>query len=222
MTLAPKLGFALAALSLLGLAASRPAAADTTIPVVNGQFQDPATVGGFLQFGVPGFTLSGSGNGGVLNGSEASNPDPQKRYAYTQNLTTLSQILSANFMPGSVYTLSAYSGQEGTFKAPPALFGFMDGTTGAILTSNSFTQTAEGYTQRQSVYTPINSDPIEIYFKDLAVAGSGADVLRVADVTVSAAAPVPEASSFVSLGLLLLLGAGGIAVSRKRKAGATG
>lgn len=32
--------------------------------------------------------------------------------------------------------------------------------------------------------------------------------------------PVPEASSVVSLGLLLLLGLGGIAVSRRRKAGA--
>jgi len=32
--------------------------------------------------------------------------------------------------------------------------------------------------------------------------------------------PVPEASSFVSLGLLLLLGLGGVAVSRRRKAGA--
>lgn len=218
MTLAPKLGFALAALSWLGLAAARPAAADTTVPVVNGQFQDPATVGFFI-FGVPGFTLTG-GNGGVLNGSEASNPDPQKRYAYAQNVTTLSQTLSANFMPGSIYTLSAYSGQEGTFKAPSALFGFMDGTTGAILTSDSFTQTAEGYTQRKSVYTAVNSDPIEIYFQNLGFVGSGADVLRVADVTVSAAAPVPETSSFVSLGLLLLLGAGGVAVSRKHKASA--
>ena len=34
------------------------------------------------------------------------------------------------------------------------------------------------------------------------------------------AAPVPEASSVVSLGLLLLLGLGGIAVSRRRKTGA--
>ena len=33
------------------------------------------------------------------------------------------------------------------------------------------------------------------------------------------ATPVPEASSIVSLGLLLLLGLGGTAVSRRRKAG---
>ena len=40
------------------------------------------------------------------------------------------------------------------------------------------------------------------------------------DISVTAASPVPEASSVVSLGLLLLLGLGGVAVSRRRKAGA--
>ena len=38
--------------------------------------------------------------------------------------------------------------------------------------------------------------------------------------SLGAPAPVPEASSFVSLGLLLLLGLGSVAVSRRRKAGA--
>ena len=52
----------------------------------------------------------------------------------------------------------------------------------------------------------------------LAVSGeledTGIDNIR------SSPAPVPEASSFVSLGLLLVLGMGGIAVSRRCKAGA--
>ena len=38
--------------------------------------------------------------------------------------------------------------------------------------------------------------------------------------TLKVTQPVPEASSFVSLGGLLLLGMGGFAVSRRRKAGA--
>ncbi len=37
---------------------------------------------------------------------------------------------------------------------------------------------------------------------------------------VTSSSPVPEASSFVSLGGLLLLGFGSLAVSRKRKANA--
>ena len=53
----------------------------------------------------------------------------------------------------------------------------------------------------------------------LAVNG-GAENTGLDNIRTNTGAPVPEASSVASLGLLLLLGLGGIAVSRRRKAGA--
>ena len=49
--------------------------------------------------------------------------------------------------------------------------------------------------------------------------GSGSSANFLSAVTV--ASPVPEASSFVSLGLMLALGLGGLAVARRRKASAS-
>ena len=48
----------------------------------------------------------------------------------------------------------------------------------------------------------------------------GASPMFLDDLSVTDTSPVPEASSVVSLGLLLLLGLGGVAVSRRLKAGA--
>lgn len=196
MPLSPKLSLTLAALAALGLVAVHPAAAQTTITITNGQFQNGLT-GWF-----------GTGTNGTFSSGEASNPDPGHLTAYINTGTGFGQPLSGagTLILGDTYTLNAYSGQDGTKTAPAGTFGFYDATTGTNF-GGAFTQTTKGYTLRTTSFTAAAANAghnFGIFFNNL---GGGNDTLHVANVTASFSAPAaaPEPSQ---VGLLSLMGLG--------------
>ena len=196
MPLSPKLSLTLAALAALGLVAVHPAAAQTTITITNGQFQNGLT-GWFSPT-----------NNGTFSSGEASNPDPGHLTAYINTGTGFGQSLpgAGTLILGDTYTLNAYSGQDGTQTAPAGSFGFYDATTGTNF-AGAFTQTTKGYTLRTTSFTAAAANAghnFGIFFNNL---GGGNDTLHVANVTASFSAPAaaPEPSQ---VGLLSLMGLG--------------
>ena len=196
MPLSPKLSLTLAALAALGLVAVHPAAAQTTITITNGQFQNGLT-GWF-----------GTGTNGTFSSGEASNPDLNGKTAYINTGTGFGQKLpgAGTLILGDTYTLNAYSGQDGTKTAPAGSFGFYDAATGTNF-GGAFTQTTKGYTLRTTSFTATAANAghnFGIFFNNL---GGGNDTLHVANVTASFSAPAaaPEPSQ---VGLLSLMGLG--------------
>ena len=76
-----------------------------------------------------------------------------------------------------------------------------------------------GFDYKQFSFTSVAAGPTSILLFSVPRSSSGGFFLDDVSIT-DAGAPVPEASSLASLGLLLLLGLGGVAVSRRRRADA--
>ena len=169
------------------------------------QAQNLVTNPGFETGDFTGYTFSGPGM--VLNGSG---------FAHTGNYSAdfngvgqfghLSQSIATT--TGATYNISFFlrndGGPNNEFKVSFAGFQGVD-----VVNANVFPYT-------QYSFTTVATGPSSILQFD---AFQNPSHWLLDDISVTAANPVPEASSVVSLGLMLLLGLGGVAVSRRRKAG---
>ena len=192
MHLTHKAGLALALLTVGGLVAA-PAHA-----------QNLVTNPGFETGNFTGYTASGPvyvSNGIPHTGSYAAEFPGVNQFGH------LSQSIATT--AGDTYNISFFllngSGPANEFKAS---FAGVQGVD--VVNANAFPYTQYSFT---AVATGTSS---VLQFDGF----QNPSAFFLDDISVTDAAPVPEASSVVSLGLLLVLGLGGVAVSRRRKAGA--
>ncbi len=224
-----RLTFSLMLLVGAGLAVC-PAQAQQNISVKNFSFEGPvapAQGGGFFYsfntitdwvgnandaFGVFDPVKSNStafySNGSVPDGNQV---------AYV-NVGTIYQNVDADFVAGDTYTLSVFFGQRKDLMGSGSVsFYSSDGiklATSPVLTSSPGT-----FTKYSFAYTAAKNDQgkgIQIHLNQ---ANTGGSVQANFDgiVLTTSAAPVPKSSTTVSLGLLLMLGLGGMAVAAKRR-----
>ena len=214
---------ALAALSLAAFAAAHPASAQT---VGNAGFEAPNLDGGYkyasdLVDAAPKFTPaeeaqtvwafhgdSGiSGNGSAFTAGNPNAPEGQQ-VAVLQSLGFFSQDISG-FAAGS-YSFSFQAAQRGNYQN--------GGQDFAVLLDNTvlgvFAPTSTSYETLTTLAAPVTAGTHTLTFRGLDTVG-GDNTAFIDGVTVSPAA-VPEASTTASLGLMLALGLGGLAVARKK------
>ena len=209
----------LAALAALGLAAAPAHAGGTTLNFDNFTASS-ATFGGGAQFIGPsystqGFTLvSGDPNGFfALNGSEENGDGETSLYSLSGGSTTLTQDSGKafNFSAIDLGPLGGNDTAVGTlYDGPVAFTGRRaDGSTVTRTVTITGTQyqtfTFTGFTDLQSL----------TFVGNLKSGGTSAPQFD--NVVLS---PVPEASSTVSLGLMLALGLGGVIARRRKKTAA--
>ena len=224
------LSLALGAVLLAGLSlvAARPVAAQT---IGNAGFETPSLGSGVYAYsagdaiyGVPALTADQavqavwdfegttgiSGNGSAFT---SGNPDAPEgsQVAFLQQTGTFSQTISG-FSAGA-YTFSFDAAQRGNYGGPQDFEVSLDNTLlgiygpGLSTDYTAFT-TAPALVSAGShtlTFTGLNTNPLD-----------DDNTALIDNVSVSPAA-VPEASTTVSLGLLLALGLGGLAVAKKRK-----
>ena len=176
------------------------------ITVAPAQAQNLVTNPGFETGNPTGYTVSGSGVSFNVNNPHTGNYAAE--FSGVNQFGHLSQVIATT--TGDTYNVSFFLTNSGApaieFKASFAGFQGVD-----VVNANPFDYTQYSFT---AVATGSSSllqfdgfqNPSAFFLDDISVTDAGA--------------PVPEASSFVSLGLLLLLGLGGIAVSRRRREGA--
>jgi hypothetical protein len=225
-TLAP----ALAALAALGAAS---AAHAQSIPVQNFSFESPTVPAN------PGYTTNvitgwnGGGGAGFSTGdfgvqSLAAGPalfpsgiPDGAQYAYI-NAGFIYQDTGTVLTAGATYTLTAYVGKR-TDKPNAAgslsLDSFLGGLPAAVLaTSGSVTSASGTFTKYTTTFTASSAQAGQDLGIVLSNTNSPQQQVNFDDVSLTqTAAPVPEASTTVSLGLLLALGMGGLILSARKK-----
>lgn len=211
----------------LSLAAARPAAAQA---VGNAGFEAPNVGGGSgayrysddLAGQAPVFSAaesaqtvwSFSGNSGISgNGSEFTSGNPAapegSQVAFLQNGGSFSQTITG--FAGGAYAFTFEAAQRGNYN-PDGPQAFSVSLDGALL--GDFTPVSAAYDTFSTGYVPVTAGDHTLTFTGLTASG---DHTAFVD-NVGVAAPVPESSTTVSLGLLLALGMGGVVVAKKRKA----
>ncbi len=210
----------------LSLAAAHPAAAQT---IGNAGFEAPSLGSGAYaysaadaQYGVPSLTADqaaqavwdfegGSGISGNGSGFTSGNPDAPEgsQVAFLQDTGTFSQAISG--FAGGAYTFSFDAAQRGNFGGPQDFEVSLDSIPLGVYGPGLSTS----YQSFTTLPVLVDAGTHTLTFTGLNTAG-GDNTAFIDSVGVSPAA-VPEASTTVSLGLLLALGLGGVAVAAKKR-----
>jgi hypothetical protein len=236
----------IALLAGLGLAAAQPAGAQNLLFNGDFESPSTASFT-VAPTPIPGFTSGGDNstygvtrvdvNGGSLYGTSASDPDGGTQFGYLGYATTLTQTLdgtngttAAALQAGTLYTFSGAIGYRadqttGNFDFDPLTFSLIAG--GQTLASQTYQPDPTGH---YGTFVPFSftfdSTTVgqALLGQTLAVeiAGTPTDPSRNNQgnfdaLSLTAAPAVPEASTTVSLGLLLTLGMGGLIVAAKKK-----
>lgn len=224
---ASRFALGLSAVALLSLGGLRPAAAQT---VGNAGFEAPVVGSGssayvYNPLGTPWTFSSGSGVSGNGSGFTAGNPNAPEgaQVGFVQATGTISQAIDG-FSNGS-YTFQFQSAQRGSGDGNPG----PDSQNLQVLVDNAPLFGADGLTPVGTSYQLYTTDPIALSagthtltFQGLNTAAAGMpgytgdNTAFIDGVGINRVAPVPEASSVISLGMLLALGLGGVAVARKK------
>lgn len=234
-----------ALLAGLGLAAAQPAGAQNLI--FNGGFESQATGSFTVApTPIPGFTSGGDNNTygvtrlDVNNGalySSTGDPDGGVQFGYLGYATTLTQTLdgtngtaAAALQAGTVYTFSGAIGYRadqpsGGFDYDPLTFSLLAG--GQTLATQTFQPDPTGhygtFVPFSFNYNSAAAGPALLgQTLSVQIAGAPTDPARnnqanFDNLSLTASAPVPEASTTISLGLMLALGMGGVVLAAKRK-----
>ncbi len=215
----------------LGLAAARPAAAQT---IGNAGFESPSLGSGAFayaysntdaQYTAQALTddqaaqaIWNFGSGSGISGNDSAftegNPNAPEgsQVAFLQKTSSFSQTISG-FAAGA-YTFSFDAAERGNYGGPQDFEVSLDNTLLGVYGPGLLSTSYQSFTTLPVVvdagshtltFTGLNSNPLN---QD--------NTALIDSVSVSPAA-VPEASTTVSLGLLLTLGLGGLAVAKKRK-----
>ena len=223
-TLAVTIGAAL--LAGFSLAAARPAAAQS---IGNAGFEAPSLSSGAYAYSaadaaypVPVFTPAqaaqtvwnfqgGSGISGSGSAFTSGNPNAPEgsQVAFLQDTGSFSQTLSG-FSAG-LYSFSFDAAQRGNYGGPQD-FEVSLGNTVLGVYGPGLSTSYQSFTTAPTI---IDGGSRTLTFTGLNTAG-GDDTAFIDSVAVSPAA-VPEASTTVSLGLLLTLGLGGLIIAAKRR-----
>jgi len=234
--------FPLVVLGLATLAAAPPASAQTHVYTLNNTYADanggPSLVPNGGTLSASGYTF-GQNQGLSLSGALASGSNYSIETLFTfsslpgargynkildfKNLGNDNGLYDFNgflqfFQGGSFATSSTALIPAGT---PVDLLVTRNGGTGLFTASiNGVQQFSFLDTQSQAVFDSPNNI-IQFFRDDTVTSGQESAPGTVTRITINAA-PVPEASTTVSLGLLLALGLGGLVVgARRRKANST-
>lgn len=217
----------LGAIALLSLGGLHPASAQT---IGNPGFETPTVGGssyGAFAYNPAGASWTFSGDSGVTgNGSgfTGSNPNAPEgtQVALLQDVGSISQSIT-DFSGGS-YTFQFQSAQRGSGSGNPG----SDLQNFQVLVDGTALYSPAGLTPAGTSYQLYTTGPVDLSagthtltFQGLntaaGVAGNNGDNTAFIDsVGINQIAPVPEASSVISLGMLLALGLGGVAVARKK------
>lgn len=216
----------LSAVALLSLGGLRPAAAQS---VGNAGFEAPVVGSGSSAYvynpaGASWTFSGGAGVSGNGSGFTAGNPNAPEgsQVGFVQATGTISQAIDG-FSDGS-YTFQFLSAQRGSGDGNPG----PDAQNLQVLVDNAPLFGTDGLTPVGTSYQLYTTDPIALSagthtltFQGLNTAGQGAgnngdNTAFVDGVGINKVVPVPEASSVISLGMLLALGLGGVAVARKK------
>ena len=209
MHLTHKVGLVLALLTVGGFAALPSAQAQAEL----------VTNGGFETGSFSGWNIGSPGDLKVVKATDAANynayPPHSGTYCAQFASSGVADDVLTQTLPttaGDMYAVSFWLANDNQGIAPlndfKVAFGGnrlldLENTGDFAYTHYQFTEVASG---SLAALTFSGRQPPGAFYLD--------------DVSVTALNPVPEASSLVSLGLLLLLGLGGVAISRRRKAGA--
>ena len=226
MTTSRVLSLGLAAAALVSLAAAHPASAQT---ITNFSFESPsahtytaingwtATGGGTIGGGSNGVGIDGSGGSFANNGVI---PDG-KQVAFLQTdgsaATTLAQAINGLTI-GDRYVISFYDNSRAGYTAPTLNVSFGGQAIAAPQTVNSVGGSNPYNFITGTAYTATGTSAALVFAVSTPVGGDATALID--DVTIRdiSAPAVPEASTTVSLGLLLALGFGGLVVARRKKA----
>ena len=171
------------------------------------QAQNLVTNPGFETGDYSGYTLTGDSSGSYI-----SSPGYNSDFSAALTTSTANGFLSQtlNTKVGQTYNISFYLESDG---ATPNTFSLaFGGTTVSSVTNLSSVLVFNQYTAVATATS--NSTPLTFTYRD----DPGYFYLDNISVT---PAPVPEASTTVSFGVLLALGLGGVVLARKRKAAST-
>ena len=219
ITRSASLGLALLSLGALGLAA-RPAQAETftfdnvTAPALYSQVTPSATEGPTLVF--PDITFTG---GVILNDSDFGGEATTKPNLLATNDETFGTLADGSTLPGFITGTFTTPGEfnqialdiAGNFTADSYTLAAFNAANTEIAESTIFLNGVPGNTGHVAVFQSGIS-----YFTVRENTAAGSSDFGI-DTVVLSGAPVPEASTTVSFGLLLALGLGGLAVAKKRK-----
>ena len=211
------------------LAAAHPASAQT---ITNFSFESNSAIGsgygainGWTAIG--GGTIGGGSHGVGLNNSSgpfANNgviPDgTQVAFLQTNGSadTTLAQTINGLTI-GDQYVISFYDNSRAGFTAPTLNVSFGGQAIAAPQTVNSVGGTNPYHFITGTAYTATGTSAALLFAASLSAGGDSTALIdNVTIKDISPGAPVPEASTTVSLGLLLALGFGGLVVARRKKA----
>ena len=155
-----------------------------------------------------------SGNSGISgNGTNFTSGNPNApegtQVAFLQNTGSFSQTISG-FTDG-IYSFSFEAAQRGNFGDAQEFMVSLDGTSLGSFAPESFT-----YEAMTTDSVAVTAGSHTLTFTGMSETGDQTAFIDAVSVSPVPAA-VPEASTTVSLGLLLALGMGGIAVAAKRK-----
>lgn len=225
---ASRFALGLSAVALLSLGGLRPAAAQI---VGNAGFEAPVVGGGsygafaYNPGGTPWTFSESSGVSGNGSGFTCSNPNAPEgtQVGFVQQGGTISQSIEG-FADGT-YTFDFLSAQRGSGSGNPG----PDFQNLQVLVDNAPLFGADGLTPVGTAYQLYTTGPVTLSagthtltFQGLNTAAAGVpgyntdNTAFIDSVGINKVAPVPEASSVISLGMLLALGLGGVAVARKK------
>ena len=214
-----RLVLGLGAVALFSLGGLQPATAQT---VRDAGFETPSQGSGYFayDYNPTGTAWTFSGDAGISANNTAftlgTDNSPQgKQVGFIQNKGSISQAISG-FSSGS------YTFQFAATQRQP-VFGF-DLQNFQVLIDNTALYGSAGLTPGFD-YTTYTTGPVTLSagthtltFQGLNTANraGGSNTAFIDAVGINKVAPVPEASSVISLGMLLALGLGGVAVARKK------
>ena len=217
----------LSAAALLSLGGLRPAAAQT---VGNAGFEAPVVGSGsygafaYNPVGTPWTFTGNAGVSGNGSGFTQGNPNAPEgaQVGFVQTTGTISQSIDG-FSDGS-YTFDFLSAQRVAGGNPgPDFQNFqvlVDGT--ALYGVNGLTPVGTDYQLYTTGPVALSAGTHTLTFQGLNTAAAEVpgytndNTAFIDGVGINKVAPVPEASSVISLGMLLALGLGGVAVARKK------
>ena len=217
----------IAAAAAVGLVAPHPAAAQSSIKLTNGVFKD--STGNYNGGATADF--SGTGGYGFSFGSHYNAVTNSGGSLYI-NGGSVYQFLGTTGAAGEVLTLNGFDFNNGTAARSGVEFTSAAPTTnnqlatGSILASEALipppTATPAAFAPLTFTTTTANQGIyLVIVGPDPTVSGNyGAHIDYQNFTLTDVPAAVPEASSSISLGLLIVLGLGGFVVARKRNASA--
>lgn len=209
----------LAAAALISLGGLQPASAQT---VRDAGFESPNVGTGYFgyDYNPTGTAWNFSGDAGISGNNSAftfgtDNAPQGKQVGFIQNKGSISQAISG-FSGGS------YTFQFAAIQRQP-VFGF-DYQNFQVLIDNTALYGSAGltpgfdYTTYTTRAVALSAGTHTLTFQGLNTANraGGSNTAFIDSVGINKVAPVPEVSSVISLGMLLALGLGGVAVARKK------